>query len=301
LIALDTSLLVRFFARDVETLANEVVRLVSDHRVYVPITVLAETDWVLRSRYGFQRSKVAHAFAKFMVLPTVAVQHRDDVGQAIAWCQQGLDFADRVLTSELNAVSDNPVVFEKDDFVSGGNFHGQTLALALDTLGLALHYVGAFAERRVARLVNPALNRGLPAFLAPTPGRSSGFMIPQYLAAALVNENQTLVHPASAGSLPTSADQEDFVSMGAWAGAKLRRLLGNVQRVVAVEWIVAAQALEDRHPQTGGSGSEAALGAVRKRVAAWSEDRSPAADIDRVARGIADGSLVQQVRSAVPF
>ncbi|MCI4352072.1 MAG: histidine ammonia-lyase [Thermoplasmata archaeon] len=223
------------------------------------------------------------------------------IPQVLAATSQGLGYAERVVSPELNAVSDNPVVFDGDEFVNGGNFHGQTLALALDTLALALHYLGSFAERRVARLVNPALNRGLPAFLAPTPGRSSGFMIPQYLAAALVNENQTLVHPASAGSLPTSADQEDYVSMGAWAGAKLRRLIVNVQRVLAVEWIVAGQALEYRRPRSGGVGSEAALRVLRERVAAWSEDRSPAADIERVAGGIADGSMVRQVRTAVPF
>ena len=223
------------------------------------------------------------------------------IPQVLAATRQGLDYAERVLTPELNAVSDNPVVFDDDEFVSGGNFHGQTLALALDTLALGLHYLGAFAERRVARLVNPALNRGLPAFLAPTPGRSSGFMIPQYLAAALVNENQSLVHPASASSLPTSADQEDFVSMGAWAGAKLRRLLLNVQRIVAIEWIVAGQALEHRRPPTGGAGSEVALRVLRERVAAWSEDRSPAADIERVTAGLVDGSMVRAVRTVVPF
>jgi histidine ammonia-lyase len=223
------------------------------------------------------------------------------IPQVLAATRQGLDQAERVLAAELNAVSDNPLVFENDEFVSGGNFHGQTLALALDTLALALHYIGAFSERRVARLVNPSLNRGLPAFLAPTPGRSSGFMIPQYLAAALVNENQSLVHPASAGSLPTSADQEDFVSMGAWAGAKLRRLLVNVQRIVAIEWIVGGQALELRRPDMGGEGSEVALRLLRDRVAPWTEDRSPAADIERVTGSLADGSLVRSVRSAVPF
>jgi histidine ammonia-lyase len=223
------------------------------------------------------------------------------IPQVLAATRQGLEYADRVLTPELNAVSDNPVVFGPNEFVSGGNFHGQTLALALDTLALALHYLGAFAERRVARLVNPALNRGLPAFLAPTPGRSSGFMIPQYLAAALVNENQSLVLPASASSLPTSADQEDFVSMGAWAGAKARRLIANVQKILAIEWIVAGQALELRHPSTGGAGSEAAWRILRERVAPWTEDRSPAADIERVAGGLADGSMVRLVRAVVPF
>jgi histidine ammonia-lyase len=223
------------------------------------------------------------------------------IPQVLTATYQGIDQAERAATAELNAVSDNPVVFAGGEFVNGGNFHGQTLAFALDTLALALHYVGGFAERRIARLVNPALNRGLPAFLAPTPGLSSGFMIPQYLAAALVNENQGLVHPASGGSLPTSADQEDFVSMGAWAGAKLRRLIRNVQRVVAVEWIVAGQALEYRRPRTGGAGSEAALRVLRERVSPWTEDRSPSADIERVAMGIADGSMIRAVRSAVPF
>jgi histidine ammonia-lyase len=149
--------------------------------------------------------------------------------------------------------------------------------------------------------VHPALNRGLPAFLAPTPGVSSGFMIPQYLAAALVNENATLAHPASAVSLPTSADQEDFVSMGPWAGAKLRRILGNVRTVLAVEWIVAGQALELRRPKRGGAGSEAALQALRARVAPWVVDRSPADDIERVAALLLDGTLVDEVRAQVPF
>lgn len=221
--------------------------------------------------------------------------------QVLAAARLAVDFAARIAERELNAVSDNPVVFEGDQFVSGGNFHGQHLALALDTLALGVQYVAGFSERRIARLVNPTLNRGLPAFLAPTPGLSSGFMIPQYLAAALVNENQTLVHPASGGSLPTSADQEDFVSMGAWAGSKLVRVIANARRVVAVEWIVAGQALELRHPTHGGAGSEAALRALREHVAPWSADRSPSPDIERTALAIGDGSLVARVRASVPF
>ncbi|MCI4360685.1 MAG: aromatic amino acid lyase, partial [Thermoplasmata archaeon] len=144
-------------------------------------------------------------------------------------------------------------------------------------------------------------NRGLPPFLAPNAGVSSGYMIPQYLAAALVNENQSLVHPASASSLPTSADQEDYVSMGPWAGAKLRRILSNTQKIIAVEWMVAAQALELRRPVHGGAGSEAALQAIREIVAPWSTDRSPSAEIEAVAERIADGRLVRRVRGDVPF
>jgi histidine ammonia-lyase len=221
--------------------------------------------------------------------------------QVLGTVRLGLRFAEEIVSRELNAVTDNPVVFEGDEFVSGGNFHGQPLALGLDTLAIATQYIAAFSERRISRLLHPALNRGLPAFLAPDPGVSSGFMVPQYLAAALVNENVTLVHPASASSLPTSADQEDYVSMGPWAGVKLRKIVENTQRVVAVEWIVAGQALELRRPRSGGRGSEAALRGLRTRVAPWTHDRSPAPDIARVAEAIASGALLREVRAEVPF
>jgi len=221
--------------------------------------------------------------------------------QVLGAVRVGLRWAEEVVRGELNAVTDNPIVFEGDQFVSGGNFHGQPLALALDSLALAVQYLAGFSERRVARLLNPALNRGLPPFLAPEPGVTSGFMILQYLAAALVNENAALVHPASATSLPTSADQEDFVSMGAWAGAKLARVIENTRRAVAIEWIVAGQALELRHPRLGGRGSETAFAALRTRVEPWARDRSASTEIARVAEAIAEGALVREVRSAVPF
>ncbi len=221
--------------------------------------------------------------------------------QVLAAVRLGLDFAQRILDAELNAVSDNPVVFEGDEFLSGGNFHGQTLALALDTLAIATQYLAGFSERRIARLLNPATSRGLPAFLAPDPGRTSGWMIAQYLAAALVNENLTLTHPASTASLPTSADQEDYVSLGPWAGAKLRRVIENTRTVLAVEWLIGAEALERRRPKSGGRGSEAALRAVRTIVPARSDDRPPSPDIEAVRSGLADGSLVAKVRSEVPF
>jgi len=221
--------------------------------------------------------------------------------QVLGAVRLALGFAESVAVRELNAVTDNPVVFGEDEFVSGGNFHGQPLALALDTLALGVQYLAGFSERRVVRLVHPSLSRGLPPFLAPDPGLSTGFMIPQYVAAALVNENATLVHPASSTSLSTSADQEDFVSMGPWAGAKLFRVLANTRRVVAIEWIVGGQALELRRPRTGGRGSEAAFRALRARVGPWDRDRSPAPDIERIAAGIATGEMVREVRSAVPF
>jgi len=223
------------------------------------------------------------------------------VPQVLGAVHGAVRLAEATVGRELNAVTDNPLVFGPGDFVSGGNFHGQSLAFALDALALGVQYLAGFSERRTARLVHPALSRGLPAFLAPEPGVTNGFMVPQYVAAALVNENATLVHPASATSLSTSADQEDFVSMGAWAGAKLARVLENTRRVVAVEWLVAASALDHRRPKTGGRGSEAARAGVRRRAAAWDADRSASADIAAIASAIQDGNLVREVRSVVPF
>ena len=221
--------------------------------------------------------------------------------QVLGAVRVAVRLADEVVARELNAVTDNPLVVGTDDFLSGGNFHGQSLAFALDALALGVQYISGFAERRITRLVNPALNRGLPAFLAPEPGVSSGFMVLQYVAAALVNENATLAHPASATSLSTSADQEDFVSMGAWAGAKLHRLLENARTVVAIEWLVAGASLERRRPRSGGRGSEAALRALRARANAWTVDRSSTDDVRRVAAVIRTGDLVREVRSTVPF
>ena len=216
--------------------------------------------------------------------------------QVLAAVELALGWGRTVVDGELNAVSDNPLVFPGDEFVSAGNFHGQPLALALDTLAIAVQYLAGYSERRVARLVDPATNGGLPAFLASQPGLTSGFMIAQYLQAALVVENAGLAHPASAISLPTSAEQEDFNSQGATAGAKLRRLLANSERVVAVEWIVAAQALEARRPAAGGSGSERALRALRGLVPPLAADRPLGGDIERVARALHDGELLRAAR-----
>ena len=221
--------------------------------------------------------------------------------QVLGAVHGALRFAEATVGRELNAVTDNPLVLGPGEFVSGGNFHGQSLAFALDALALAAQYLAGFSERRIARLVHPGLNRGLPAFLAPEPGVTSGYMVPQYVAAALVNENSVLVHPASASSLPTSADQEDFVSMGAWAGAKLARILDNTRRVVAIEWLVAGSALEHRRPRAGGRGSVAALRALRERCRPYEADRSLTDDVARIAEGILRGELVQAVRAEVPY
>lgn len=221
------------------------------------------------------------------------------IPQVLGAARLALGWARGVAEGELNAASDNPLVFD-GEFLSGGNFHGQPLALTLDTLALGLSYVGGFSERRVARLVDPDLSRGLSPFLSSSPGFSSGYMIPPYVAAALVAENQVLVHPASAFSLPTSANQEDYNSMGATSGAKARRLLTNLQRIVAIELLVSVQALEQRRPLKGGVGTEAVVGAVRRLVPPLTEDRPPAPDIQRLSRAVADGSLLREVRSKLP-
>ncbi len=144
-----------------------------------------------------------------------------------------------VAVIELNASTDNPLVFDNGDVLSGGNFHGQPVAQALDFLAMALTTLQAIAERRVERLVNPDLSQGLPAFLTRDPGLSSGFMMVQITAASLVAESRTLAMPASIGSIPTDANQEDFVPMGMAAASKARRILANARRVVAAELLCA--------------------------------------------------------------
>ncbi|MHB1506136.1 MAG: histidine ammonia-lyase [Sulfobacillus sp.] len=148
-----------------------------------------------------------------------------------------------ILLVEINAATDNPLVFaERGEVVSGGNFHGQPIAIALDYLAIALTELGSISERRTERLVNPALS-GLPAFLSSKPGLRSGLMLAQYTAAALVSENKTLAHPASVDSIPTSANQEDFVSMGAWAGLKLQQVVANLWQVLSAEALCASRAV----------------------------------------------------------
>lgn len=148
------------------------------------------------------------------------------------------------MSREINAVTDNPLIFpEEDKVISGGNFHGQPVALAMDFLGIALSEYANVSERRLERMVNPALSNGLPAFLTKYGGVHSGFMITQYAAASMVSENKVYAHPASVDSIPSSANQEDHVSMGTTAARKARMILDNSQKVVGIELLAAAQAL----------------------------------------------------------
>jgi histidine ammonia-lyase len=209
-----------------------------------------------------------------------------------------LDYAEYTVATELNAATDNPLVLVEDDMlVSNGNFHGQPLAFALDALALAVAELASISERRVERLVNPNLSDGLPAFLIVEGGLNSGFMIPQYVAASLVSENKVLAHPASVDSIPTSAGQEDHVSMGNTAALKAWQVLANSERALAIELLAGAQGVEFLAPLEPGRGAAATRAFVRGISPRLVEDRSLSGEIEAVATAIRDGSLVAAVEA----
>jgi histidine ammonia-lyase len=207
-----------------------------------------------------------------------------------------LDYVDYTVSVELNAATDNPLVLVEDDMlVSNGNFHGQPLAFALDALAMATAELASIAERRIERLVNPSLSGGLPPFLTTDGGLNSGFMIPQYVAASLVSENKVLAHPASVDSIPTSAGQEDHVSMGNAAGLKAWQVIANAEWALAIELLAGVQGVEFLAPLEPGRGVVAARGAIRELSPRVTEDRPLAAEIDAVAAAIRDGSVIAAV------
>jgi histidine ammonia-lyase len=208
--------------------------------------------------------------------------------QVLGAVGEGLAFAERLVTTELNAATDNPLVFG-DDVISGGNFHGQPIALALDVVAITLATLAGLAERRLERVVNPDLSSGLPPFLARNPGVESGLMTPQIAAAALVAECRVLATPASVQSVPTEGNQEDVVPMGMTAAWKADRILGNAARVVAVELLAAAQGLEYLKPLQPGRGVQRAYESVRRLVPPLAGDRPFTADIERLTSGVRAG------------
>jgi histidine ammonia-lyase len=212
--------------------------------------------------------------------------------QVIGAVADGVAYVTAALERELHAVTDNPLVFPEDgDILSGGNFHGQPLSLPLDHLALAMCELASFSERRTYALLSPSY-ADLPPFLTPRPGLSSGLMIAQYAAAALVNESQVLAHPAGAGSIPTSAGQEDFNSMGALAALKARTAVENAAQVIATELVCAAQGLEFHRPLRTTPVLEEALARVRERVPRVEEDRSLAAELADLAAALQTGEVV---------
>jgi histidine ammonia-lyase len=215
-------------------------------------------------------------------------------------CRDLLDYVAHTVTVELNAATDNPLVLvDEGQVVSNGNFHGQPLAFALDAMAMAAAELANISERRIERLVNPSLSEGLPPFLIEEGGLNSGFMIPQYVAASLVSENKVLAHPASVDSIPTSAGQEDHVSMGNAAGLKALRVLDNAERTLAIELLAGTQAVEFLAPLSPGRGVRAAHDFVRTLSPRLEEDRSLGADIEHVASAIRSGAVVDAVQLEV--
>jgi histidine ammonia-lyase len=211
--------------------------------------------------------------------------------QVLGAVRDAIRFAEETVGIELNASTDNPLVFENGDVISGGNFHGQPVAQALDFLAITLTTLQAIAERRVERLVNPDLSQGLPAFLTGDPGLSSGLMVVQITAASLVAESRALAMPASIGSIPTDANQEDFVPMGMASAWKAQRILLNAQRVVAAELLCAAQGLEFLKPLAPGKGVGELYRRLRGLVPALVADRPPAPDLECLTQAVAAGDL----------
>lgn len=219
--------------------------------------------------------------------------------QILGASKDAIEYCRRVVEIEINSATDNPIIFEDEErVISGGNFHGQPVALAMDFLGIALSELANVAERRIERLVNYQLN-DLPAFLTKNGGLNSGFMIAQYSAASLVSENKILAHPASVDSIPSSANQEDHVSMGTIGARKARSIMYNVSRVLGIEYLAAAQAIYFRGDVTLGVGTDPAYKLIRKDITPLEEDRVMYIDINKSSELVASGALVECVENAI--
>jgi histidine ammonia-lyase len=225
------------------------------------------------------------------------------IAQVLGPTRDTLTYVRGIIETELNSATDNPLVFAQEgEVLSGGNFHGQPISIAMDILSIGLANIGNIAERRIARLLDEKLNNGLPAFLTDagkaTEGLHSGYMVAQYTAASLVSESKILASPASVDSIPTSANQEDLNSMGTIAAMKARTILKNIQTIVAIELIIAAQALEFRGPSRAGLGTRVAYKTVRSHIPRLKEDRTLRSEIELAAsKLVGSGLIVERVSS----
>jgi len=227
--------------------------------------------------------------------------------QVMGACLDQMRYAAQVLVREANAVTDNPLVFagpstgsgRMDEMLSGGNFHAEPVALAADALAVAIAEIGAISERRIAMLVDTVVSR-LPPFLTPEPGLNSGFMIVHVTAAALASENKSLAHPASVDSLPTSANQEDHVSMATFAARRLQPMLKNTAHIVAIELLAAAQGIEFLRPLRSAPGLEGVMRLVRSVSPAMMQDRSLARDMEAVHHLVAAGDIGHAIEQQIP-
>jgi histidine ammonia-lyase len=213
--------------------------------------------------------------------------------------RDAINYCRNTIETEMNSSTNNPLIFaEQKDFLLGGNFHGQPIALAMDFLSMAISELGNISERRIERLVNPMLS-GLPAFLVKNGGLNSGFMLAQYTAAALVSENKVLSHPASVDSIPTSANKEDHVSMGTIAARKCREIVRNTEFVIAVELLCASQALDLFTDMKAGQGTLAAYHVIRNSIPHMEKDRVLSYDITSMVNLIKNGEIIEAVEKAV--
>jgi histidine ammonia-lyase len=219
--------------------------------------------------------------------------------QVLGAARDAVAYARRIVEIEMNSATDNPLVFPNEGVcLSGGNFHGQPISLAMDMLGIALTMVGNLSERRIARLLDENLNNGLPAFLIPPQvekGLNSGLMTAQYTAAALASENKILAHPACVDSIPTSANFEDFVSMGTTAAQKATQILENTEYIIAIELLCAAQAIDIRGPEKLGKRTRKAYTIIRKIAPPVREDRPLNKDIENIKQAIRNSALTEKV------
>lgn len=264
-----------------------------------------------RARGQRGQIRAAEAYRRLLEGSEIRASHRDCrrvqdpyslrcQPQVMGACLDMMDFAAQTLHTEAGAVTDNPLVFsDSGDVLSGGNFHAEPVAMAADTLAIAIAEVGALAERRTALLIDEHLS-GLPAFLVEDGGVHSGFMIAQVTAAALASENKSLAHPASVDSLPTSANQEDHVSMATFAARRLGEMAANGRGIVAVELLGAAQGIDFRRPRKTSEPLEAVHAAIRDRVDFYDRDRYFAPDIDAVQGLVEEGFFVDFVRELLP-
>ncbi|MBN1225728.1 MAG: histidine ammonia-lyase [Deltaproteobacteria bacterium] len=213
--------------------------------------------------------------------------------------RDAINYCRNVIETEMNSSTNNPLIFaDQKDFLLGGNFHGQPIALAMDFLSMAISELGNISERRIERLVNPMLS-GLPAFLVKNGGLNSGFMLAQYTAAALVSENKVLSHPASVDSIPTSANKEDHVSMGTIAARKCREIVRNTEFVIAVELLCASQALDLFTDMKAGQGTLAAYHVIRNSIPHMEKDRVLSYDINSMVNLIKNGEIIEAVEKAI--
>jgi histidine ammonia-lyase len=256
------------------------------------------------------QAHVASGLRRMLEASEIVASHRDCdrvqdpysfrcVPQVLGAVLDALYWVEDWVTREINSVTDNPLVFvEDEEIVSGGNFHGEHMAIALDALGIAVSEIGTIAERRIDKLLDNDSDT-LPQFLVAEPGLNSGLMVTQYLAAALVSENKIHAHPAAVDSIPTSAGFEDHVSMGSISALKLSRIVDNVARIVAVELLNGAQAMEFFKPMRGGAGSQAAFDCVRRHVPFVERDSVVSGYLATLESMVRSGELVSEVERAV--